>query len=470
MEQDLIAALKVKYGDNPTGASRQHLDFAVSNRERAERLIVAIEEKSRFRFAGARVLDVGTAYAGFPIMAAKHGASAWGVELSPSFYRLGVLNAQGEPGDIHLLLGDFLASPTLQALPRDIHLATCNCLFEHVPDVSRLLHHLHTVLADNGLVLFSIPNGESLRQLLKEEHAFQAGVTLLPPKDWQEVKGIYYRPWSYYLGLFHAFGFRQIHLWKPKPRRLADMQRELTAGYAEVEAGIRASARSAAEINHMLQALNVLKTRALSEEAQQNAESLQWDYLTAYWDGYAVKTAPCAGGLGPLGAAPDASASPSPPTSTLVSLDEPPTCYATHWNLRTTVALTRTPDGLKCEVAPGQDASGSQYGGVSLPVAGLWALRLRLTFLNPQGIAAVFVDGCDAAGQTLLRWEWRVSASASPNPAPQSYVLVPGAPCGPFSAKQCARPEKVERLHVFLRLVPGLHAGFVLHAADFAPA
>jgi len=468
VEQDLLGLLKTKYGDNPTGVSQRHLEFAMSNRERARRLIEGVEQRIGFQFAGARVLDVGCAYAGVVITAAQRGASAWGVELDPGFYRCGVLNAKDEPGDIHVLQGDMLSAEVLQHLPRDFSLAVCNCLFEHVADVGRLLQHLHVLLADGGIVLFKIPNGEALQSLLEEGHKFQPGLTLLPPEHWQETEGIYYRPWSYYLGLFHAFGFREVNLWNPHSKPLEEMTRELTAGYDDLAKRLRASDSPPEEVQAMLRALDNLRERVRTEARHATPDRFQRDYVTAYWEGYAVKNAPCSGGIhlreraggSPLGQ----------PLSTRLPLTEPLGPYRTRWNLRSTVTLACGEEGLKCKVAGTTDVSAGQYGGVALRAAGLWAARLQLTFLNPEVIDSIFVYGYTAVGQTALRWEWDASVSGRPGPGPQTYVLLPGVSSGGFIAKQCTTPEEVASLHVFIRLAPGARAGFLLHRADIAPA
>ena len=94
MESDLLALLREEYGEHPEGPRAHKFQFAASNRERAAWVIAQIEGKTGFTFPGRQVVDVGSAYAGFVIVAAQRGARAWGIEVSPRFYRYGELNAK----------------------------------------------------------------------------------------------------------------------------------------------------------------------------------------------------------------------------------------------------------------------------------------------------------------------------------------------------------------------------------------
>lgn len=466
MESDLLAALKEEYGDNPEEAATHHLAFAVSNRQRAADIIKKIEQKVGLDLRRRQVLDVGSAYGGFVIVAAQRGARAWGVEVSPRFYRYGELNAKGETGEINLVLGDFLSPQVMSQLPRGFDLALCNCLFEHVRDTCCLLRNLHLLLGEGGLVVFQIPNGEAIQMLEKEEHRFQPGLTLLPPERWQEANGIYYRPWTYYEGLFNAFGFRWVEKWNAQPQMsFRRMTEDVTAGLARAERAIQGSTYEDDLRSAMLAGLQDLRARVARDAERQDAEAFYWDYLVPYWEGCAVKIGPLAGGL-PL-TSPRAEAPDVPRKVTFV---EPASQYAGRWQQRTrSVALSLAGDGLHCEIVGMPDSSGGQYGGIKFPAAPFRALSLEVTFLQPENIEAVYVDACRASGVCALRWEWRVTGERWPSARRSSYLLVPGMPSGHFVPAEQCDSAPVEDIELFIRIRPGSQAGFVLHKAEVVP-
>jgi SAM-dependent methyltransferase len=247
------------------------------------------------------VLDVGCAYAGFVILSAKLGASAWGVEVDPRFYRYGELNARGEPGDINLIHADILSHGVLEQLPRDFDLVLLNDVFEHIYDTSRLLAQLHQLLNDKGLIVFTIPNAEALEHLAREGHQLRPGLSLLPPNLWHHAVGdftAYYRPWSYYLSLFRAFGFGEIRLWNATPELSFDeMTRRLPGGLDQAEAEIGAAKFKENVETAMLSALTDLRTRVKRDVERRDVRLLHWKYFVKFWQGCAVRTGVIPGGL-----------------------------------------------------------------------------------------------------------------------------------------------------------------------------
>lgn len=296
MESDLLAALRDVYGDKLTPAAEHYFRFAASNRGRAESVYYQIKKHTAFRFRDSRVLDVGCAYAGFVILAAKLGASAWGVEVDRRFYRYGELNVRGESGDINLILADILSPSVLDRLPQDFHLALLNDVFEHIYDTPRLLGQLHQLLADEGRIVFTIPNAEALEHLAREGHHLRPGLTLVPPNLWHHAVGdftAYYRPWSYYVALFRAFGFREIALWNATPKlSLDEMTQQLPPGLDRAEAEIHAAKFKENVKMDMLSALADLRIRVQRNVEGRDAGALHWKYFVKFWQGCAVKTGP----------------------------------------------------------------------------------------------------------------------------------------------------------------------------------
>lgn len=294
MEADLLAALKERYSQDTASTAEHHFQFAASNRVRAKSVCNEIKKHTPFVFRNSRVLDVGCAYAGFVILTAKLGANAWGVEIDDRFHHYGELNSKGEPGEINLVHADILSPDTLDRLPHDFDLALVNDVFEHIYDTSRLLGRLHQLLADNGMIVFTIPNGEALDFLAREGHHLRPGLTLIPPNLWYYAVGYfsaYYRPWSYYAGLFRAFGFGEISLWNAEPELTFDeMRRRLRTGVEHADTEIRAAKYGENVARAMLSALDDLKDRIARDVEQGDSRLLHWKYFVKFWQGYAVKT------------------------------------------------------------------------------------------------------------------------------------------------------------------------------------
>ena len=60
---------------------------------------IGVFEAYGFSMTGLKILDVGCAYGGFSIEAARKGACCYGVEISNALYELATLNNKGEAYD-----------------------------------------------------------------------------------------------------------------------------------------------------------------------------------------------------------------------------------------------------------------------------------------------------------------------------------------------------------------------------------
>jgi SAM-dependent methyltransferase len=297
MQEDLLQALRARYGEQPTPILQQHMNFALLSREKGLKKVTEIREKVKFDFQGKKVLDVGCAYGGFLIHAASAGASAWGVEVSPTIWSEGIQNVKGEAGDINLVRGNILSPSTVQQLATDFDLVLVNDVFEHVYDTARLLHGIHAVTAPGAVLVFAIPNGESIQHVGREAHYGYPGLTLIPPNCWHwvwEAYTAYYRPWSYYRALFHAFGFDRLRLWNEKPiLPLEEMSNKVRHAFREAETRIRkAKFKVRRPIRVMLTALSDLRARVEADIEQGDATLLHWKYIVNFWRGHAIKTGP----------------------------------------------------------------------------------------------------------------------------------------------------------------------------------
>lgn len=142
--------------------------------------------------------------------------------------------------------------------------------------------------------------------------------------------------------------------------------------------------------------------------------------------------------------------------------------HRSHWILRTSVTLERTEQGIKCQVRGTSGGQGGQYGGIKFAVSRPRALRLTLSFVNPQNIQYVYVDGYGHdPKKALVRWTWDTSLQALPSDA-AAYTLLPKQGSGGFSSTWVTNMGGVKEFHVFIKIKPGTEAGFVVHKAEVA--
>ncbi|MBU0638682.1 MAG: glycosyltransferase family 39 protein [Planctomycetota bacterium] len=133
------------------------------------------------------------------------------------------------------------------------------------------------------------------------------------------------------------------------------------------------------------------------------------------------------------------------------------------------VGIKYEPSGdVSCLVEGDPDSSQHQFGGVTFEVPGLDALRFSSSFINPQNIVGMWVDGCDEERRRIARWEWRLSPDSPASHEPTTHVLIPGESFAFLETDGERSGAAIRSVHVFIRLVPGTEAGFVLHSAEAA--
>lgn len=459
MEADLHEALRARYGPDPSPKMLHHLEFAMTSRERGHHALDEIERRLG-PIRGLKVLDVGCAYAGFVIAAAERGASAWGVEISRKLWDLGMRNARGEDLDVNLIPGDFLSGRVAEVLPRDFDLVIVNDVFEQVYDTAGLLAQLSRLMSDNALFMFSIPDGDAVSFVESEGHYRKPGLTLLAPNWWSAMIPsftAFYRPWSYYSGLFRAFGFSAISRWGVRELSAAEAQKELLDGVVAAGDAI-ASATPLDErvIPALTAGFDEYQAQVRHDLDRLELGDLVWRYLTRFWRGVARKTGkPIADLEKPR---------PAPRRERLepiaVDLSAPPEHYRSPWNIGAEHALEPSATGLRCWVSGVADTGTGQYGGVGFAVEVAGPIELDLELLDPDNVEAVYVDGENPQRCRVLRWRWdREEAGAA---AHQRVRLTPGKTTGPFVASGVCYPSLVSRLHVFIRVAPKKRAGFVI--------
>lgn len=224
MYQHFIEALNKKYNctgqTDLTGMDLQHYMFASTSNQRGQDTLHDFEAYG-FSLQGLKILDVGCAYGGFSIEAAKKGAICYGVEISETLYHFAMLNHKDEiyeSGSCKFVFCDVLSTDFLEKIPTDFFdLVIVNDVFEHIYDTVQLLSNLSKAANKNGAIYFVIPNGHDVKFVAKEGHTGYCGISIIDPLLWFTLTGerrlsIYYHQFEYYKALFTYFGFSNINL------------------------------------------------------------------------------------------------------------------------------------------------------------------------------------------------------------------------------------------------------------------
>jgi len=156
------------------------LEFALSTNLRGRKVAQQLQRYTPIR--GARYLDVGCAYGGYPIAFARLGAEAVGIDINEGFLSLAADNARDQRLPVVLLQRDVTKAEEVHDLGR-FDIVTCNDIIEHVADVPATFRNLSILLRPEGLLYMEIPNARSVGQVLKDGHYGLFGISLLPRCD-----------------------------------------------------------------------------------------------------------------------------------------------------------------------------------------------------------------------------------------------------------------------------------------------
>ncbi len=267
--------------------------YALANRERASESLENILRYLHLDLRGRRVLDVGSAYGGFSIVAAQKGAEAYGVEILDYLHRLGEANALNEPGNIKLINADILdrgISAELGAEPFD--LIMLHDVFEHVYDSSALFRRIGDLSDVGTTVNFAIPNGDCWQAIEREAHRFMFGLTLLEPGAWSELTGsfnIYYRPLHYYQLFFQAIGFSHLYLMIDRQLVQTAVER-VQLKFRELEQKVTAGPFASDHLNSLARHRFALLEHQLAEDIKEkNPLYIHLMYDHYVWQGFAAK-------------------------------------------------------------------------------------------------------------------------------------------------------------------------------------
>lgn len=303
MYHHFIEALNKKYNcvsqSDLSGMDLQHYIFASTSNKRGQSALNVFEAYG-FSLQGLKILDVGCAYGGFSIEAAKCGSVCYGIEISEALYNFAVLNGkdeQYETGSCEFLHLDALSTDFVDKIPNNFFdLIIVNDVFEHVYDTVQLLSNLSKVANENCAIYFAIPNGNEPRSVAKEGHSGLCGIGLVDPLLWftlmgKQQRSIYYRQFEYYKALFSYFGFSKINL----------TNYPVWASSVELE---QIESQFIATKNAVCEAYNILPEKYVSwlskafdkYEKQFNADKallsdqeMCWKYSVRIWTGFAHK-------------------------------------------------------------------------------------------------------------------------------------------------------------------------------------
>lgn len=304
MYTDFIEALNKKYGCNSkeelTGMDLQHYQFASSTNGRASDAI-GVFEAFGFRLEGLKILDIGCAYGGFCIEAAKKGAVCYGVEISKPLYDFACLNGKNETydiGNVEFVLEDATSPQFLKKVPLNyFDLIIVNDVFEHVYNTVQLLSNLEKVSNDRGAIYFAIPNGNDLRFVAKEGHSGYCGISLLKPLSWhkindQRTRNIYYRDYEYYLALFNYYGFKYITETNyPAYIKDEDAKNYIDKEFSLTQTIVKEKSLELPKpyVSELEREFSTYKLLIREDKDVLKGSDLMWKYLTKFWVGFALK-------------------------------------------------------------------------------------------------------------------------------------------------------------------------------------
>ncbi len=305
-EQFVQALNKIYKIDNPEqleGIKLQHYKFASGTNARGLKFIESMEKRTGFRFQDAKVLDIGCAYGGFCIEAARKGAQAFGIDISRKLLDLARINAKDEKagGEIRFFQADITGNDFVNLLPRRFFdLIVVNDVFEHVYDTAKMLQNVSEVTSPEAVLYFKIPNGMCSRFIRKEGHSWVPGVSVLDPSSWHhrvESFNIYYRRWDYYAALLTFFGFKDIRLLNFEKTFAGDreqLEKHLQAEFESLRTALTADLKKETALPQRYKDVLSQKLLEVQKEMRDDLKTMPdaglcWKYLITFWEGIAVK-------------------------------------------------------------------------------------------------------------------------------------------------------------------------------------
>ena len=156
---------------------RTYLNYALSTVTRGELVLDRIRKYRSVK--GLRFLDVGCAYGGFLVAAARAGASeVAGFDTDPRLIR--IARSYTEAHEIAAVIenGDVTNEGFVRQLGT-FDVISCNDVIEHVDDVPQCIANLAGLLGEGGVIHMAIPNRRSPGLIRSDPHFKVFGIVLL---------------------------------------------------------------------------------------------------------------------------------------------------------------------------------------------------------------------------------------------------------------------------------------------------
>ena len=290
-------------------------DFAMSTNQRGRdlcRFILGLPQLTR---PPRRFLDIGCGFGGLLAAFAERGCDVRGVEIDPDRVKLARANGRDQgwsDPDAIITTGDILDEGFVERLGQ-FDLITMVDVIEHVLDVPRAISHVARLLNPGGLVLFEVPNRQSLRFVTRDGHFSMFGITLLDRDLAMEYhrtafKGEYdvgdYHELDFYRQRLEAEGcsFAVAGLVPPAPSLaeaaalLDDLKQAFARYMADTRHGVPADVDAVLQVN-LAEYLSTLvadyQRVTATEAARQRFVSR---YLASFWRVVGTKGASAGGG------------------------------------------------------------------------------------------------------------------------------------------------------------------------------
>lgn len=208
---------------NPDNLWEEHLKYILSGNDRGAEIVDKMSTYFVGPLEGQRVLDIGCGFGGVCIAAAKQGATARGIEVGESelkYFRLN-LEDHGALDTVDISYGDADDIAFMESLGK-FDLVVCDNVLEHVPDSHRLIYNIAQSMSENARCYVTVPNFQSLGQVLIECHNREFGLSLMNRFDAQrlfEARGHYgqysvgeYLDFNQYVALFAINGLDAVNI------------------------------------------------------------------------------------------------------------------------------------------------------------------------------------------------------------------------------------------------------------------
>lgn len=247
----------------------EHLKYILSGNDRGAEIVDKMSKHFVGPLAGQKVLDIGCGFGGVCIAAAKEGATARGIEVGESELKYFRLNLEDHDAQdvVDITYGDADDIAFMESLGK-FNLIVCDNVLEHVPDSHRLIYNIAQAMEENGRCYVTVPNFQSLGQVLIECHNREFALSLMNRFDAQrlfDARGHYgqysvgeYLDYNQYIALFGINGLTAVNIvpiyMEDKDMAEAlDLLAQIKQKRSEMRVEIEIEALAARHVDHYIQ-------------------------------------------------------------------------------------------------------------------------------------------------------------------------------------------------------------------------